>query len=157
MSEIKTRSEHIKLALDYTTATKMESVEKARYLMGFEHGLDESKQEVYEWKTLSESYKSELTAAQAEIARLKEDRDRWQKHFEVKDDLCKYVVIELHKAESALDVAVEALSSMHIDTPMGWNLDNPENVTYEIAIGWHKSNNEKIEAALDKIKQIRGE
>lgn len=59
--------------------------------------------------------------------------------------------------ESALDVAVEALSSMHIDTPMGWNLDNPENVTYEIAIGWHKSNNEKIEAALDKIKQIRGE
>lgn len=62
---------------------------------------------------------------------------------------------EIEQLQSALDVAVEALSSMHIDTPMGWDLDNPENVTYEIAIGWHKSNNEKIDSTLDKIKQIR--
>lgn len=50
----------------------------------------------------------------------------------------------------------EALISMHIDDA-GWNLDNPENVTYEIAIGWHKSNNEKIESVLAKHDKHKGE
>lgn len=39
----------------------------------------------------------------------------------------------------------EILRSIYIDCPMGWDLDNPQSVNYEIAIGWHKSNNEKIE------------
>lgn len=50
--------------------------------------------------------------------------------------------------EARLEKANELLRSMHIDCPAGWNLDNPESVTHEIAIGWHKSNNEKIESYL---------
>lgn len=41
MSEVKTRGEYLKLALNHADSVKMQGNERARYLMGFEHGLDE--------------------------------------------------------------------------------------------------------------------
>ena len=47
----------------------------------------------------------------------------------------------------------EALRSMHIDG-CGWNLDKmTDSESVEMLIGWHKSNNEKIEQALKSCEQ----
>jgi hypothetical protein len=53
----------------------------------------------------------------------------------------------LEKQKKEIDSLKDVLRSMHIDTPMGWDLDK---IDLQTAIGWHKSNNQKIEAALKR-------
>lgn len=69
------------------------------------------------------------------------------------DEIISITMKKLERAleasfKSGQDKIIEVLKSMHIDG-CGWDLDkmtDPESV--EILICWHKSNNEKIEAAL---------
>lgn len=55
------------------------------------------------------SLQAKLLKAEQENEGLREDRDRWKMHFEVKDDLCSYVVKELAVAESRVEELEQAL------------------------------------------------
>jgi hypothetical protein len=55
---------------------------------------------------------------------------------------------ELEESKELLREVDDVLVSMHIDD-FNWNLDELE---VEIARGWHKSNNQKIENLIAKIR-----